>query len=248
MTVMEHLTELRSRLIKIVLALAIAGVLAWALYSRILEFLIDPYCRTLPKGESCNLFITGPLEGFATRLKVSGYAAIALAMPVILWQLWKFVTPGLHSRERRLAIPFIVSTMLLFVFGGVIAMLTFPQALRFLQGVGGADLQEIYSPGKYLGLVSLMIVAFGAAFELPVLLVFAQLIGLVEPGQLARFRRYAAVIIVIVAAVITPSQDPVSLAAMAVPMYVFYEVSILLGRLARRRARRREREAASTVE
>ncbi len=231
---MEHLTELRARLIKILIALGVGATIAFVSYSRILDFLIDPYCKTLPQGQACNLFITDPLEGFATRLKVSGYAGVALAMPVILWQLWRFVTPALHSRERRLAIPFIVSTMLLFVLGGAIAMLTFPQALRFLQSVGGGDLQEIYSPAKYLGLVSLMIVAFGAAFEFPIILVFAQLIGVLEPGQLSRFRRFAIVLIVIVAAVITPSQDPVSLAAMAVPMYVFYEISILLGRLVRR--------------
>ena len=122
--------------------------------------------------------------------------------------------------------------MLLFALGAVVAMLTFAQALRFLIGVGGANLDPLFSPGKYLSLIILMMVAFGIAFEFPVLLVFLQLAGVVSSRKLRSWRRPAVVVIVAVAAVITPSQDPYSLFAMAGPMYMFYEGSILIGRVA----------------
>ena len=231
MSVVEHLTELRSRLVVALVAVALGALVAFLLYDRILDFLIQPYCNLpgRPPGR-CTLFIQDPLEGFATRLKVATYGGLFLASPVVFYQLWRFVTPGLRPDEKRYAVPFVAASVALFGLGALIAQLTFPKALDFLVAVGGPNLETIFSPAKYLRLVILVIVAFGVAFEFPVLLVFLQLAGVLTSRRLGAWRRPAVVVIFVVAAVITPSQDPYSLFAMAVPMYVFYELSILIGR------------------
>jgi len=234
MTVIDHLTELRSRLMISLVAVAVGMAIAFGLYNHILGFLVEPYCDVLPPGEPCTLYIRDPVEGFTTRLRVSGWTGLFLASPVVLWQLWRFVTPGLHPREKRYAVPFIFSAILLFAAGGAVALITFPRALDFLVGVGGSEIEPLFSPGPYLRLVVLMVVAFGLAFDFPVLLVFLQLARVLTSRALAAWRRQAAVGIVAAAAVLTPSQDPWSLLAMAVPMYVFYEASILIGRLLKR--------------
>ena len=231
MTLVEHLTELRRRVVICAIGVALGGVVAFVLYNHILNFLIHPYCAVSAKSTKCTLFIQDPLEGFATRLKVAGYVGLFLASPVVLFQMWRFITPGLHAKEKKYAIPFVISSILLFIFGAVIAMLTFPQALHFLIAVGGPNLQTIFSPGKYLNLILLMIVAFGVAFEFPVVLVFLELAGVLSTDRLKKWRRPAIVVIFVIAAVITPSQDPYSLFAMAIPMCLFYEASILIGRL-----------------
>ena len=228
MPLVDHLTELRTRLIWSAIALALGAVVAFALYNRILDFLIRPYTDITGKTQ---FVILDPLEGFAARLKVSAWGGAFLASPVVLWQLWRFITPGLHKKEKKFAIPFIVGSILLFVLGATVALLTFEQALSFLVGVGGPNVDPLFSPAKYLGLVTLMMVAFGIAFEFPILLVFLQLAGVVTSRKLRSWRRPALVIVVAVAAVITPSQDPYSLFAMAAPMYLFYELAILIGRL-----------------
>ncbi|MBV8691967.1 MAG: twin-arginine translocase subunit TatC [Actinobacteria bacterium] len=231
MTLIEHLTELRRRIVMCAIAVALGGVIAFVFYNHILNFLIHPYCSISAKNTKCTLFIQDPLEGFATRLKVAGYVGLFLASPVVLFQMWRFITPGLHPKEKKYAIPFVISSIFLFIFGAVIAMLTFPQALHFLIAVGGPNLQTIFSPAKYLNLILLMIVAFGVAFEFPVVLVFLELAGVLSTARLKQWRRPAIVVIFVIAAVITPSQDPYSLFAMAIPMCLFYEASILIGRL-----------------
>ena len=228
MSLVEHLAELRRRLIISAVALALGGVVAFLLYHRILDFLITPYKEVTGK---TRLVITDPLEGFATRLKISAYGGLFLASPVVLWQLWRFITPGLHKNEKRYAIPFIVVSIVLFLVGVGVAFVTFESALRFLVGVGGENLETFFTPTKYLSLITLMIIAFGIAFEFPVLLVFLQMAGVVPSRRLRKWRRPAVVIIVGVAALITPSQDPYSLFAMAGPLYLFYEGSIVVGRL-----------------
>ena len=228
MSLVEHLSELRRRLIISAVALVLGGIVAFLLYNRILEFLITPYKEVTGK---TRLVITDPLEGFATRLKISAYGGGFLASPVVLWQLWRFITPGLHKKEKRYAIPFIVASIVLFLVGVGVAFLTFEPALRFLVAVGGDDLETFFTPSKYLSLITLMIISFGIAFEFPILLVFLQLAGVVPSQRLRKWRRPAIVIVVAVAALITPSQDPYSLFAMAGPMYLFYEGAIEVGRL-----------------
>ena len=231
MPLVEHLAELRRRLIVSLVALAVGGVVAFALYNRILDFLVRPYTEVTGR---TTLVITDPLEGFASRLKVSAWCGLFLASPVVLWQLWRFITPGLHKHEKRYAIPFILVSILLFALGAAVALLTFEKALAFLLGVAGPNIEALLTPSKYLGLIILMIVAFGIAFEFPVVLVFLELAGVVPSARLRSWRRGAFVIIVAVAAVITPSQDPYSLFAMVLPMYLFYEGAILVGRLVKK--------------
>jgi sec-independent protein translocase protein TatC len=228
MTLVEHLTELRRRLVISAVAIAVGAVVAFVLYSYILRFLSGPY-HSITHGKE--LIVTDPLEAFATRLKIAAWGGVFISSPVLLWQLWRFITPGLHPKEKRYAIPFIAASILLFLMGGAVALLTLKPALQFLQSVGGTNLTTFYRAGPYLSLVTLMIIAFGLAFEFPILLVFLELAGVVPSQRLRKWRRPAVVVIVAVAAVITPSQDPYSLFAMAVPMYLFYEGAILVGRI-----------------
>ncbi|HEV2760324.1 MAG TPA: twin-arginine translocase subunit TatC [Acidimicrobiales bacterium] len=228
MPLVAHLSELRRRLIISVLALVVGAIVGFVLYNRILSILLRPYTEVTGKTD---FVFFDPLEAFATRLKVAAWSGAFLASPVVLWQLWRFITPGLHKKEKRYAIPFIVASILLFTLGAFVALYTFESALRFLVGVGGENLTPLFSASKFLSLVILMIIAFGIAFEFPVLLVFLELAGVVTSRTLRKWRRPAIVVIVAVAAVITPSQDPYSLFAMVAPMYLFYEGSILIGRL-----------------
>lgn len=238
MSLIEHLTELRDRLIKIVLAVVIGMAIAFALYDQIFDFLLKPYLDECTNSVSdCKLLALDPLEGFGVRMRLATYGGIFLAMPVILWQLWRFITPGLYAHEKRYAIPFMASALTLFLLGAGIAYYTLPQALSFLQQIGGDNIATAYAPGKYFKLISYMMLAFGVGFEFPIVLVFGQMIGVVTPDGLRKARRYAVVGICVLVAVITPSGDPISMVALSGPMVVFYEVSILIGRLLERRKR-----------
>lgn len=238
MTIFEHLAELRTRLIRAVLAVFVGGVICWILYPQILDFLLEPYCDS--NANECGLLATDPLDPLKTRFNIALYGGIALAMPVLLWQIWRFIMPGLYPNERKLAIPFVTSALTLFVLGASLAYYTLPRALEFLQQIGGDDIENIYNPSKYLSLITYMMLAFGIGFEFPIVLIFLQLVGLVTPQKLASWRRYAIVGIVVLVAVITPSGDPYSLALLSVPMYLFYEASILVGKLLQRRRARDE--------
>lgn len=231
MSLVEHLTELRRRLVISALALVAGSIVAFGLYETILGFLIQPYTDVTGR---TSLLITDPLEGFNTRLKIAGYCGLLLSSPVVLWQIWRFITPGLNKKEKRYAIPFIVSSILLFVTGAAIALFSFEQALSFLVAVGGENLETFFSPSKYLGLIVVMMVAFGVAFELPIVLIFLQMAGVLTSAKLRKWRRGALVAIVGLAALITPSQDPYTLFAMAGPMYLLYEAAIVVGRLMKR--------------
>ncbi len=231
MTLVEHLTELRRRLVVMVVAFAVAATVCFAFYPHILSFLKSPYCRVT---HDCALYITGPLDGLSLRVEIAGYGGLVLASPVLLWELWRFVTPGLHAHEKRYAVSFVACAVAFFCAGGVVAYLIFPHALQWLGSIGGPSLHQIYDPDRYLTLVVALIVVFGLTFEFPVLLVGLQLSGVVSPARLSSWRRWAIVGITIFSAVITPSGDPFSMLALAVPLYVFYELSILVGKLLRR--------------
>ena len=230
MSVVEHLTELRRRLVFSLMAIGAGAVLCFIFFEPIIDLMVRPYENQTDKV----LYFTGPLEAFLTRMKVAGYGGLVLASPVVLWHLWRFITPGLYPHEKRYAIPFIVSSVILFLCGAGVAVLTMPKALGFLLGIGGPKLEPLLTAGNYLSLVFLMLLAFGVAFEFPILVVFLLLARILTTAQLRRWRRYSFLVIVIFAAVITPSQDPISLFAMAIPMYVLYEASILVGRLLKR--------------
>jgi sec-independent protein translocase protein TatC len=233
MSIVGHLTELRRRLIVSIAAVAIAAVVVFVFSNQIIGLLVDFY-RDATGGKRDALVFTGPLDAFATRLKVATFGGIALAFPIWIWQLWRFVTPALHPREKRYAVPFLLSSIAFFVLGAAIAVLTLPSALDFLLNIGGSDLQPLLTADKYLSLVTVMMLAFGAAFEFPVILMFLLLAGVLSTQQLRRRRPWTIIGIVVFAAVITPSQDPYSLFAMAVPMYILYEACIIAGRILHR--------------
>jgi sec-independent protein translocase protein TatC len=230
MSVVDHLRELRDRIIWSMMAIAIGAVICFIFFGPIIHLMVQPYREATGKG----LIFTQPLEAFMTRIKVAAYGGFVVASPVVFFHLWRFITPGLNPKEKKYAIPFVASSVVLFVGGSLVAVVTFPKALNFLLGVGGKDLDPLLSAGSYLTLVFLMILAFGVSFEFPIVMMFLLLARIITTAQLRKIRKYAFLGIVIFAAVITPSQDPISLFAMAIPMYLLYEVSILLGRLLKR--------------
>jgi sec-independent protein translocase protein TatC len=239
MSALEHLCELRRRLLIGVAAVIIATAVAWAFYNPVIGFMVAPYRAVLQHHPHQNisggmLVATGPLDGFTARLKVSGYLGLVLSAPVWLWELWQFIGPGLHRNERRYAVSFMAAAIVLFSLGVVTALLVFPRAINWLIRVSGPDVAPLFSANRYLGMYALCCLIFGLAFIYPVVLVFLQLIGAVSSTRLRRWRRYAIVALLAIAAFITPSGDPFSFLALAVPLVAFYELSIVVGRLLKR--------------
>jgi len=239
MTLTEHLAELRVRIIRSALAVAIGMVLIIAFYDQVLEFLLQPYKELcLRKAEDfCDpeLFIFSPTEGLATRVRVGLYGGIIAALPVIMWQVWRFIVPALNKKEKKWAVPTIAVSVLLFLAGGALAYYTIGQALDFLIGWAGEGVGQVFSVQSYVSLIGLMIFAFGLGFMLPVFVFGLQAVGAVTPRRLIKSWRIALVAIAIIAAVITPSGDPVTMAMLGVPMVVLYFLAILLGWLVVRR-------------
>lgn len=239
MTLTEHLAELRVRIIRSALAVAIGMVLIIAFYDQVLDFLLQPYvdlCDRKPEN-FCDpeLFNFSPTEGLATRVRVGLYGGIVVALPVLLWQTWRFIVPALNQKEKKWAIPIVVTSLLLFVAGGALAYATIGQALNFLIAWSGANVNQVYSVQSYVSLIGLMIFAFGLGFMLPVFVFGLQAVGVVTPRRLLASWRLALVVIAVIAAVITPSGDPVTMAMLGVPMVVLYFLAILLGWLVVRR-------------
>lgn len=248
MTLIEHLAELRTRIIRSLLAVVLGIIIVLTFYNTVLEFLRKPYERLcLDRPDlTCDagLQFISPLEGFSTRLSISTYGGIILAMPVLLWQIWRFVVPALHAKEKKYAIPFIASSILLFALGAFLAYWTLEKALEFLISWAGDDVEANFRVGEYIRLVGLMVAAFGIAFQFPVLLVGMQLVGVITPQTLLKGWRYAIMVCFVIAAVITPSGDPFSMLALALPMSVFFFVSVLIGWLYQRWKRKRDAAAA----
>jgi sec-independent protein translocase protein TatC len=248
MTLMEHLEELRHRLIVMIVALAVGSIPAFFLFEPIKDALQRPYCvfiadnpafSPFEEGE-CPLIFNGVVDAFTVKLKIVLYLGLVIALPVVLYQLWAFITPGLTRREKRYAIPFIVTSILLFGAGAMFAYVALPNGLDFLLGFAGEGVVPLLTFDRYVSFVVLVILAFGFSFLLPVLLVFLELVGVLTPERLGAWRRYAIVLIAVFAAVITPTGDPITLLMLGVPMYVFYEAAIIIGRVSRRRKLARE--------
>lgn len=244
MTMMDHLGELRSRLIRSLIAFLVVSIVAFIYFDPITDFLLRPLC-SLPAdrlgANGCRLVFTSALEPFNVRLKVTAITGIVAASPIWLYQLWAFVVPGLNENERKLALPFVGSSLLLFGGGVTFAYLTLPTGLRFLIGLGGENLSPFFTANEYLNFVGLVIIVFGLTFELPLLLFFLGLIGVVTPEALRGFRRGAIVGTALLAAVVTPSQDPYTMLVMAAPLYLLYEAVIAGLTLINRRRAKRER-------
>ena len=249
MTLNEHLGELRRRLVISLIAFLVATVLAVVAYQPILRFLIHPLCvangggtrlggvtsSSRHLGKNCaNLYVTSPLDGLSLRVRIAVFGGLTLASPVILFQIWRFITPGLRAREKKYAVPFVSAAFTLFLAGAATAYLTLPHTLGFLRSVGGPDLQQIYDPIPYLGLILALMTLFGITFQFPVILVSLELAHVVTPAGLLHSWRWAVISITVISAVFTPSSDPFSMLALAVPLVVFYFISIGIGKLAGR--------------
>lgn len=254
MTLMEHLFELRNRLFVAMVALLVGAVLGyiwWAVSPLGLTSLGDlvtgPYCglprtqRFAPNPGQCQLLQTGPFEAFNTRLKVGVAAGAVLTGPVWLYQIWAFITPGLYSKERRFAMSFVAVASVLFAIGAVLAYFVVPAALRFLAGVGDGQFVTALTADRYIGLLLTMLLVFGVSFELPLLVVMLNRIGVLPYAKLRAWQRGIIFGLFVLAAVATPGQDPVSMLALSAALVVLFELSVLVAwshdrRLARRRA------------
>lgn len=249
MTLIEHLTELRQRIIVCSAALFVGALVVWIFYTWIMrELVLDPYCAINRNSSDaferdCALLLTDPTEGLSVRMTVSGYGGLALAIPVIMWQLWRFIAPGLYAHERKYGAIFVIFSSVLFAFGAGLAYWSVPRALEFLVEIGGDDFVTVYSPRPYVSFLTKMVIGFGVGFQFPIVLIFLQMVDLVQTETLRSGRRFALVGIVVLVAVLTPSGDPFTLLAMSIPMYLFYEVAILFGRW----RSRKQRTAKSTA-
>jgi sec-independent protein translocase protein TatC len=239
MTIIEHLEELRYRLVLAIGSVAVTSIAGWFLYGPVIKLLKAPYCdyvKTVPQGarltNRCTFVYLGAIDGVLIKLKVVVFLGLALALPFLLYQLWAFIVPGLKSNERRMAIPFVLSSTLLFALGALVAYLTLPKALAFLLGfAGNGNFTALLTGDQYLSFVMLVALAFGLSFEFPLVLIFLSVVGILSSRKMRGWRRPALLFIAVFAAVITPSSDPYSMLAMMIPMYVFYEAAIIVTRL-----------------
>lgn len=234
MGVLDHLEELRFRLVVSVIAWFLGGVLAWFLYEPIIELIRGPLENgTIGDRPPEELYVGGIATGFILRIKVAAMAGGVFALPVILWQVFRFIAPGLKPKEKKVLVPFVLASILLFSFGATLAYLLLPAAIRFLLGFSvDASLEPLLQFGEYVNFVSLMVLGFGIAFELPLLIVALGVVGVVSSATLRRKRAWAAVAAFIIGAVATPGGDPLSQTMMAVPLYLLYEGAIIVLRYA----------------
>jgi sec-independent protein translocase protein TatC len=249
---LDHLIELRSRLLKSVVAFAICFAIAFTQSARIFGFLVQPLVQAYGEGVVGKLIYTKLYEAFFVEIKVAAFAALCMAFPIIANQLWAFVAPGLYRREKRAFLPFLLATPVLFTMGAALAYYgVMPVAFRFFLGfqsssdVTGITQEALPAMGEYLDLVMNMILGFGVAFLLPVLLMLLERAGIVSRAQLKAGRRYAIVAAFAISAVLTPP-DIWSQFALAIPLILLYELSILgIWFTERRRARDAARTEAA---
>lgn len=246
MPLTEHLRELRNRLAKALLALAVATIVCFVFEPYIFDWLKQPYCdlpaevRATPDANGeCTLAFFGVLDAFMIRLKISMIAGAVLSAPVWLYQLWSFITPGLHQHERRWSLAFVSSSLVLFAVGAFFAYLTLSKGLELLLGFGGDGLVSVLDVNKYLSYVIAMLLVFGLSFEIPLLVTMLNLAGVVSTAKLRTWRRPQIFLTFLFAAIVTPSQDPFTLLALGLPMVLLFEVAMLIGWLNDRRKARR---------
>lgn len=220
MGLLEHLEELRKRIIRSVAAVFLAFLGCWVFSSEIFGFLAAPIYRFLPAGTK--LSFLGVTDPFILYVKVAGLAALFLAFPYLLWEIWQFVSPGLYRKEKRYAAPFVISGWAFFLAGGAFAYyVAFPFAVQFLLDVG-KDFAPVITADRYLGFLLTVILGLGVLFELPIMIVLLASIGVVTPGFLIRHLRYAIVIIFFLAALLTPTPDVFNLCIFALPTIGLY--------------------------
>ena len=238
MPFLEHLEELRERIIKALIAVAAGFAVCWYFSAELFEFVARPITRIA----GVSLVITDPTEAFTVYLRVCFVGALYLSAPFVLWQAWRFIAPGLYKHERRYAGPFMISTSLCFLMGGVFGYLVaFPAALRFLLEMAQRGHMALFiSAEKYFDLFSTVMIVLGIVFEIPPVVFILSRIGLVSGPFLLRNTSWAVIISAIVAAVVTPTTDAFNMLVVAVPMILLYLIGVLVAFVFGRQRRREE--------
>ena len=227
----DHLNELRIRLVHAAAGVAVGMALVGWWVDDIFRFVMRPVIASLPEGAR-HLNYTSYLEPFLVYLKVALYGGLFASAPWVLYQIWLFVAPGLYKRERSVVVPFLVIGTALFYAGIAFTyFLVMPYAFPALAAIAGPDMNPLLTMREQLTLVLAMMLGFGVVFEIPVIVAFLAMIGVVTPELLSKYRRHAVIVNVLLAALLTPTGDPFNLALMALPMVLFYEVGILAARL-----------------
>jgi sec-independent protein translocase protein TatC len=252
MTLWEHLEELRGRIVRMALAFLVGAVVCWIYKESILAWLTVPFVEAWKHGkhsETASLHFGAPAALFISYVRLAALSGFVVALPIILYQLWAFIAPGLYAREKKFAIPFVVSSVLLFLGGGYFGYaVAFPAAFNFLINFGdsakqpGFEFKPTVMIGDYIEFVTRMFLAFGAVAELPIVAFFLTVAGVITHRHLIKFFRYFIVVAFVISAVITPP-DPLSQILLAVPLIGLYGVSIVVSwifTLNRERARAKE--------
>ena len=224
MSFLEHLDELRKRLLHVVTFIGVGFIACWIFSKRIYEFISIPIIKSLPAGSK--LAYTNVTEPFTVYMKVAFIAGIFLTIPLTLYEVWKFIAPGLYRKEKKYVVPFLVSSIFLFLLGGAFCYyIVLPQAYAFLITLGG-NFMPVIKIDEYLDLTNMMLLGFGLIFEMPVIVAFLALFGLVSAQFLWSKFKYSVIIIVALAAIISPTGDAFNLMIWSAPMIVLYFVSI----------------------
>jgi sec-independent protein translocase protein TatC len=236
---MTHLEELRRRLITSAIAIGIGFVLCYFFSERLFQILVMPLKANMPAGD--RLIFTNLPEMFFTYLKTAFLAGAMLVAPVLFYQLWMFIAPGLYQNEKRFAIPFVVCSTFLFVGGSLFGyFVVFPFGFRFFLGFANDYIQALPSVKQYFSFAIKLLLAFGVVFELPVVIFFLARMGLVTPELLRRKRKYAILLTFVMASILTPP-DVITQLMMAAPLLILYEISIFIAKIAgKRRAAAKE--------
>jgi sec-independent protein translocase protein TatC len=248
MPLMDHLRELRSRLFKGVLAIAIGATVAWFFYDPIIDEIIDPFCvateqfRAARELGECNLIVDSVIGPFMLQLQVSIVAGMLLTAPIWLYQLWRFITPGLHRNERRWTLVFLFTSVPLFLAGVALAFFVLPKGLGVLLEFTPERVEPLIKVDIYLRFMIRTMLVFGIGFLIPVVVVLLNLVGILPAATLRRTRAWTVVGIFIFAAVGTPTGDPITMLAVALPMWLLYEGSVLFARGNDKRKRQRSEE------
>jgi len=248
----SHLAELRTRLYRILIAVGMGFFACYYFREGLFRIITKPLTEVLPKNS--HMIFTGMPEAFFIYMKIAFFASLLLTSPYTLYQLWKFVSPGLYNSEKRYVVPFVLISTILFLGGVVFGyLLVLPTAFEFFIAFSTDFLKPMISFREYLSFTMKFLLAFGISFELPVFIFFLTKVGVVNAPLLSRYRRYAILMIFIAAAVLTPSPDAFSQILMAVPLMFLYEISILVSRYAGRKknaaeANGEEKTAAGVLE
>jgi sec-independent protein translocase protein TatC len=244
---MEHLRDLRRRLVRALLGVAAGMAIVGFFVERIFHVLMQPVLDSLPEKQRA-LHYTSYIEPLMVYLKVALYGGLFLAVPWVLWQLWLFVAPGLYKREKRVVLPFLLSGTTLFYSGAAFCyFLIMPAAFPAMASIANdASLAPVLTMSAQLSLVLGMLLGFGIVFEVPVVIAFLAMVGLIDWRTLAKYRRIAVVVNVTLAAIITPTGDPLNLAFMAVPLILFYEIGIILARVLGKKRQPQQQAIART--